>query len=149
MKVYADKRRHAQQSTIKIGDRVLLKQKRGDTLTPAYDPRPYAVIGVNGSMITVKGGGGVEIKSYNSSHCKVLKYAGKEEYDVLDWDQQGQPMKRQPTNDHIEVGGVPGEGNRVTQEAHSRPTIAPSEPQRSVRVRTSTWETIHKDFEPH
>ena len=33
MKTYADERRHAQQSSIKIGDRVLLKQNRGDTLT--------------------------------------------------------------------------------------------------------------------
>ena len=86
MKAYADGRRHAQQRSIKIGDRVLLKQNRGDTLTPAYDPRPYAVVGVKGSMITVKRG--KEIKSLNSSHRKVLKYAGKEEYDVLDWYQE-------------------------------------------------------------
>ena len=37
-------------------------------------------------MITAKRG--KEIKSRNSSHCRVLKYAGKEEYDVLDWDQE-------------------------------------------------------------
>ena len=126
MKAYADERRHAQESSIKIGDRVLLKQNRGDTLTPAYDPRPYAVVGVKGSMITVKRG--KEIKSRNSSHCKVLKYAGKEEYDVLDWDQERR----------IEVE-VPEEGDVVVQEAHSRP----------VRARTSTWETIYRDFEPH
>ena len=125
MKAYVDERRHAQQSLIKIGDRVLLKQNRGDMLTPAYDPRPYAVVGVKGSMITVKRG--KEIKSRNSSHCKVLKYAGKEEYDVWDWNQE-----RQPTNRHIERREVPGEGNIVMQEAHSRPTIAASEARRSV-----------------
>ena len=59
---------------------------------------------------------GKEIKSRNSSHCKVLKYAGKEEYDVLDWDQERR----------IEVE-VPEEGDVVVQEAHSRP----------VRARTS------------
>ena len=107
-------------------------------LTPAFDPRPYAVVGVKGNMITVKKG--IEIKSRNSSHCKVLKYAGKEEYDVLDWNQE-----RQPTNRHRRE--VPGEGNMVMQEAHSRPTIAPSEPRRSVRARTSTWGTIYRDFE--
>ena len=85
---------------------------------------------------------GKEIKSRNSSHCKVLKYAGKEEYDVLDWDQERQPMNRQPTNRHIKVGEVPGEGNIVMQEAHSRPTTAPPGPRRSVQARTSTWETI-------
>ena len=125
MNVYADERRHAQKSSIKIGDRVLLKQNRGDTLTPAYDPRPYAVVGVKESMITVKRG--KEIKSRNSSHCKVLKYAGKEEYDVLDWDHERR------------IGvEVPGEGDVVVQEAHSRP----------VQARTSAWGTIYRDFEP-
>ena len=125
MKAYADERRHAQKSSIKIGDRVLLKQNRGGMLTPPYDPRPYAVVDVKRSMITVKRG--KEIKSRNSSHCKVLKYAGKEEYDVFDWDQER----------HIEVE-VPGEGNVVVQEGHSR----------LVRARTSRWETIYRDFEP-
>ena len=86
MKAYADERRHAQQSLIQIGDRVLLKHNGGNTLTLVYDPQPYAVVGVKGSMTTVKRE--KEIKSRNSSHCKVLKYAGKEEYDVLDWDQE-------------------------------------------------------------
>ena len=77
MKTYADEHRHTQKSLIKIGDRVLLKQNRGDTLTPAHDPRSYAVVGIKRSMITVKRG--KEINSGNSSNCKVLKYAEKEE----------------------------------------------------------------------
>ena len=119
MKAYADERRNAQRSSIKIGDRVL-KQNRGDTLTPAHDLRPHAVVGVKGSMITVKRG--KEIKSRNSFDCKVFKYAGKEEYDVFYWDQERQPAKR-----HTEVGELPGEGNIVMQEVHSRPTTAPPE----------------------
>ena len=102
MKAYADERRHAQQSLIQIGDRVLLKQNGGNTLTPAYDPRPYAVVSVKGSMITVKRG--KEIKSRNSSHCKVLKYsgtqAGKEDYDVLDKEPgttTSEPTTNEPT----------------------------------------------------
>ena len=87
---------------------------------------------------------GKEIKSRNSSHCKVLKYAGQEEYDVWDWNQERQPMNR-----HTERREVPGEGNIVMQEAHSRTTSAPSEPWRSVRARTSTWDIIYKDFESH
>lgn len=121
MKAYAEERRHAQQSSIKTGDRVLLKQNRGDMLTPAYDPRPYAVIGGKGSMITVKRG--KEIKSRNSSNCKVLKYAGQEEYDVWDWNQERQPMNR-----HIERREVPGEGNIVMREAHRGPTSSVGTP---------------------
>ena len=40
------------------------------------------------------------------------------------------------------MGGAPGEGKVVMQEAHSRLTIVPLEPWRSVQARTSTWETI-------
>ncbi|PFX29990.1 Retrovirus-related Pol polyprotein [Stylophora pistillata] len=58
------------------------------------------LVGIKGSMITVKRG--KEVKSRNSSHCKVLKYAGKEEHDDLDWDKEQQPMSRRPTNRHIE-----------------------------------------------
>ena len=54
-----------------------------------------------------------------SSHCKIPKHAAKEDYDVLEWDRERQPMNRQPASRHIEVGEVPGEGNRVMSEAHS------------------------------
>ena len=43
MKEYADKRRNARESLIFIRDTVLLRQNRGETLTPAYDPSPYSV----------------------------------------------------------------------------------------------------------
>ena len=66
MKEYADKRRNARQSSIVIGDTVLLKQNKADTLTAAYNPSTYSVIGVKGTMVTVKGGR--EIKALNSSH---------------------------------------------------------------------------------
>lgn len=44
----------------------------------------------------------------------------------MDWDQERQPMDRQRASRHIEVGEVPGKGNIVMQEAHSRPKITPS-----------------------
>ncbi|CAH3171417.1 unnamed protein product [Porites lobata] len=54
MKEYADKRRNARENLIVVGDQVLLKQSKADVLTPAFDPRLFSVIGVKGSMITVK-----------------------------------------------------------------------------------------------
>ena len=87
MKEYADKRRNARESLIVVGDQVLLKQSKADVLTPAFDPRPFSVIGVKGSMITVKRGR--EIKSRNSSHCKLLKHAREDEYVAVDLDQEG------------------------------------------------------------
>ena len=84
MKEYAVKRRNAQESLIVVGDQVLLKQSKADVLTPAFDPRPFSVIGVKGSMITVKRGR--EIKSRNSSHCKLPKHAREDEYVAVDLD---------------------------------------------------------------
>ena len=43
-------------------------------------------------MVTVKKGR--YIKARNSSHCKVLKYAKKKEYDALDWDRNAQAAER-------------------------------------------------------
>ena len=87
MKEYADKRRNTRESLIVVGDQVLLKQSKADVLTPAFDPRPFSVIGVKGSMITVKRGR--EIKSRNSSHCKLLKHAREDEYVAVDLDEEG------------------------------------------------------------
>ena len=87
MKEYAHKRRNAQESLIVVGDQVLLKQSKAEVLTPAFDPRPFSVIGMKGSMVTVKRGR--EIKSQNSSHCKLLKHAREDEYVAVDLDQEG------------------------------------------------------------
>ena len=70
-----------------VGDRVLLKHSKADVLTPAFDPRPFSVTGVKGSMVTVKRGR--EIKSRNSSHCKLLKHAREDEYVAVDLEQEG------------------------------------------------------------
>ena len=56
---------------IKVGDTVLCKQERKNSLTPLYDPEPMVVIGVKGSMITVKNS--VRIRSRNYADWKLLK----------------------------------------------------------------------------
>lgn len=66
MKEYADKRRNARESSIVIGDTVLLKQNTADwpnnkefqegrRRVICWCPR-YSVIGVKGTMVTVKRG---------------------------------------------------------------------------------------------
>ena len=87
MKEHADERRNTRESLIVVGDQVLLKQSKADVLTPAFDPRTFSVIGVKGIMVTVKRGR--EIKSRNSSHCKLLKHAREDEYVAVDLDQEG------------------------------------------------------------
>lgn len=52
MKTYADARRHAQPSTIQIGDKVLVKQPRANKLSTGFDNQPRRVTHVKGSMVT-------------------------------------------------------------------------------------------------
>ena len=52
MKLNADKSRQAKKSTIKIGDMVLLRQKKITKLTTKFDPHPFKVIRIKGTMIT-------------------------------------------------------------------------------------------------
>ena len=58
MKRYADARRHASFQTLQIGDRVLVKAPKVNKFSSYYDPRPYEVTAVKGSMITASRQGG-------------------------------------------------------------------------------------------
>ncbi len=68
-KQYADKRRHAKPSVIKVGDKVLVKNyKRSDKTVPPYHREPYTVTRVNGPMITASLNNHTVTR--NSSHMK-------------------------------------------------------------------------------
>ncbi|MEL6802271.1 MAG: RNase H-like domain-containing protein, partial [Bacteroidota bacterium] len=51
-KRYADQKRHTRQSDIAVGDTVLVQQRKQNKLTSFYDPLPYKVISLKGSMVT-------------------------------------------------------------------------------------------------
>ena len=52
MKFNADKIRQAKRSNIQIGDMVLLRQKKTSKLMTKFDPHPFKVIRIKGTMIT-------------------------------------------------------------------------------------------------
>ena len=64
MKRYADKRRHTAAMRIKVGDTVLCKQERKNSLTPLFDPVPIVVIGIKRDMITTKNYQKIRTKNY-------------------------------------------------------------------------------------
>lgn len=53
MKLYADRRRRAQSSCIKVGDVVLLRQKKMSKFSTKYDPEPFQVVRMKGTMATI------------------------------------------------------------------------------------------------
>ena len=118
-------------------------------------------------MITVKRGR--EIKSWNSSHCKLLKHAREDEYVGVDLDQEGldtssaeetesgarEDLRLQPDNlgasSEMTIGGPRNEPGATETEGHQQQPddTAVGGPRRSACARTSTWNTIYRGFEPH
>ena len=52
MKEKADKTRKAKSSTIKVGDAVLVKQRKQNKFSTRFNPNPFRVVKKNGTMIT-------------------------------------------------------------------------------------------------
>ena len=148
-KAYGDNRRNVCNSEIEMGDQLLIKQKRNNMLTPYYDPIPFTVIGIKGSMITAAREG--EIKCRNSSHFKRLRRRDLIETfpensipvepnnDKVIIDHTGQELLNDPTSGHEENEEVIPQDPQETVE-NSIP------PRRSIRNRVNTRDTIYKDY---
>lgn len=72
MKAYADKRRTHTQQELREGDVVLIRQKKTGKLVTLYNPKPYRVISVKGTMITAQRHG--HIVTRNQSFFRSLKH---------------------------------------------------------------------------
>ena len=67
MKVYADSRRNAKPHHFRVGDPVLVKQKKSNNLSTPFDPKPYVITKFKGSMIIANLFSPAEI--HRSSSC--------------------------------------------------------------------------------
>ena len=61
-KEYADERRNASESSVKVGDEVLVKQKKSNKLSLNFEKEPYTVLDKHGSQLTVQSPSGKTIK---------------------------------------------------------------------------------------
>lgn len=77
MKTYADSKMRARTSTIKIGDVVLARQQKYK-LSTRFDPSPFQVVRINGTMVTACRNG--KYITRNVSHFKVVnsEFEGEE-----------------------------------------------------------------------
>ena len=69
-KAYQDKKRNTKPSSLALGDTVLIRQQKRNKLTPYYNPRPYKIVGVKGSMVTASRDGKTIVR--NSSFFKKI-----------------------------------------------------------------------------
>ena len=126
MKQYAYKRRHTAVMKIKVGDTVLCKQERKNSLKPLYDPDPMVVIGVKGSMITAKNS--VRIRTRNYADWKLLKNGCRESPPCDDSDSDGvfeldEVIIEGPEQSLAGSSGdaVPGDRTSESRQGHEQP----------------------------
>ena len=68
--MYADTKVRAKTSTIKVGDIILVRQRKHNKLSTRFDPIPLQVVHLNGAMVTACHNG--KYITRNVSHFKVI-----------------------------------------------------------------------------
>ena len=68
--MYADTKARAMTSTIKVGDIVLVRQRKHNKLSARFDPIPLQVVHLNEAMVTAPHNG--KYITRNVSHFKVI-----------------------------------------------------------------------------
>ena len=89
MKQYADTRRRAKRSNITNGDAVLIRQSKHNKFTTQYDPRPFKVVRIKGSMITAYRDG--KYLTRNISQCREvgkIEQIENDDTDSIDMDDE-------------------------------------------------------------
>ena len=117
-KQYADQKRHAQESTIKEGDLVLVKQRVKNKYTTMFNPQPYKVIKITHTRVTTQRDNHVITR--NVAHFK--KYISKERRD-----RRSTFSENESDDDELiqaEAAGDEQADNRNVQEAPRYPRRA-------------------------
>ena len=119
-KDYADRRNHAKDRDVNVGDEVLLERKKENKLSPSYESEPYKVTGRHGDQVVLQSPQGVEYKR-NLQHVKPLV--------IPDINGSAEVEPRPP-----DEAAPPEHVDRPIQE-HAPPEVTPENtPRRSGRV---------------
>ena len=85
-KAYHDRKSYVKPQCLKKGDKVLVKMKKINKLTPNYDPKPYIVTERKGNMITATRKLPYHKITRNISFFKKLKFEEEEDDSISDWE---------------------------------------------------------------
>ena len=77
MKQHADRRSRAKPAELTIGDKVLVKQRKSNKLTTRFDPNPFMVVRLKGTMVTASRNG--KYITRNISHFKKFNQQGNDQ----------------------------------------------------------------------
>ena len=81
-KEYADRSRNAKNSSIQVGDQVLVKQQRENKLSSKFEPEPYEVIQRTGNEVMLKASHGGTYRR-NVAHVKNFHSNGNFKFDEV------------------------------------------------------------------
>ena len=131
---YSDETRNAKPSNIKVGDSVLLRQKKQDKLSTPFKPIPMSVISKKGNSLEIESSEGVVYKS-NSTQLK--------------WYYEREPSIQIPANQY---GGVPDQENKATdsneETAQTQGTMGPEKLLSLIDSESGYNWLIHKVVKP-
>ena len=116
-KVYADDKPYVKRNSFQIGDTVLVKNEKKAKTLSFFEPKPYSIVKVKGSMITAKHSETNKFVTRNSSYFKKLKLSSsnivdKDTYDLLSDDNDNQIE----TQVEVADGEIGGEGAVALQD---------------------------------
>ena len=132
MKSEFDTRLRAQESKIRVGSRVLLKLKKTEN-TPAWDPVPFVVTSISGSMVTASKDG--RLVTRNSSFFKLTSLvfdSDSEDEDGADAvasqsNVQNEAEEDTPTNTDTHITGeAPVQAKPTDNQPQARPAGRPT-----------------------
>jgi len=128
-KAYADSKRCAQESSIEVGDQVLVRVPKLNKLSSNFDPVPRAVIAKDGGQLTIERDG-TSLRRH-SSHCKPYQRSDDSELPLNSADSGNSDNDRDSSMDsdaarknvssEVNVPPVSCERNAVPSERSLRP----------------------------
>ena len=119
---YADTKRRTETHDLHPGDIVIAKQRKTTKITPPYDPTPYRVETVNGSMVTAEKLSSGKKVTRDSSHFKQIKEEG--EINQEQYKEQFEEEEKQFETEDKDLNPTPsGADNRAMDNDNSLPII--------------------------
>ena len=132
-KAYQDVRRHAVEPTINPGDRVLVKQRKANKLTPRFNPNPYYVTNTKGTLITARNSINNHNLTRNATYFKQIPETAETPRIHIDTEVEGEyarevirPAQGVVEPDHRDTASAsfPNEHERKTYPKRTRTCIA-------------------------
>lgn len=134
-KEYADKRRNAQDSNIKKGDKVLLRQEKTNKLSTPFKSTPFTVVQKDGNSVVVESDG----VQYRRNVTKIKKLLDRDSKinicpedvpNLPEFGEQDLPVCTSPSTDLANHKSPEDSGTRRDNPVYSRPVRVKKLPSR-------------------